>query len=458
MLAAVHLPLLAGVAVAVAVVVGASLARVTRVPAPVYYVLAGLAVSAVPGVQEIRLPPDVVFYGFLPPLLYAAAFVTAPREARANWRSILLLAFGLTAATLFAVGGIARALVGSSGFVLGAVLAPTDPVSATTVIGKSSAPERLRTILEGESLVNDGVGLVAFSVAVTAATHGNFSVGEGILKFLQLAAGGIAFGIVLGAIVQAIRRRIHDVEIETAVSLVTPYLAYIPAERLHFSGVLATVAVGVFLGWRSEGIFRPEVRVQSLTFWNLLTFVLSSVLFVLLGTQLRPVAGQLHAYSNWTLARDAAVVFAAVTLVRLAWMLVVPHGSRRERFVLGWAGMRGALSLAAALSIPAAVAHRDEILFLTFTTILAGLVVLALPFPWLLDRLGFTRGRLVSDRRRLLAAAGVDADPYLMERRRVLEAERAELRRLERAGELSHEAARDLERRLDHEEAALTRH
>src|SRR5436853_922655 len=150
-LGAIHLPLLAGLGVAAAVIAGAVLARVTRVPAPVYYVLAGLAVSAVPGVQEIRLPPNVVFYGFLPPLLYAAAFLTAPREARASWRSIALLAFGLTAATVLAVGGVAWAFVGALGagsaFVLGAVLAPTDPITATTVIGTSSAPERLRTIL-----------------------------------------------------------------------------------------------------------------------------------------------------------------------------------------------------------------------------------------------------------------------------------------------------------------------
>jgi CPA1 family monovalent cation:H+ antiporter len=457
---AIHLPLLAGVGVAVAVIAGAALARVTRVPAPVYYVLAGLAVSAVPGVEEIRLPPGVVFYGFLPPLLYAAAFLTAPREARANWRSILGLAFGLTTVTLFAVGGIAWALVGAlsgaTAFVLGAVLGPTDPVTASTVISSSSAPERLRTILEGESLVNDGVGLVAFSVAVTAATQGNFSAADGVLKFLQLSVGGIAFGIALGAVVEVVRRRIHDVEIETAISLVTPYLAYIPAERLHLSGVLATVAVGVFLGWRSEGIFRPEVRVQSLTFWNLLTFVLSSVLFVLLGTQLRPVAHNLHGYSNWTLARDAAVIFLAVMLVRMAWMLVVPHGTRRERIVLGWAGMRGALSLAAALSIPVTVAHRDEILFLTFTTILAGLVLLAMPLPWLLDALGYRHAPRASVRSRLLDAAGVDPETYLDERRRVLAAERDELHRLEQEGELSHEAARELERRLDLEEAALS--
>jgi NhaP-type Na+/H+ or K+/H+ antiporter len=361
------------------------ISRAARVPAPVYFVLAGLVVGAVPGIGVVRLPPHGGVYGFLPPRLYAAAFQTEPLEARANWREILVLAFGLTAATLFAVAGVAWAFVGALGaasaFVLGAVLAPTDPVSATTVIGKSAAPSRLRTILESESLVNDGIGLVAFSVAVTAATRGSFSVGDGVLEFLRLSVGGVAFGLALGFVVERLRRQVHPLRVEGAVSVVTAYVAYIAADRLHLSGVLATVAVGIYLGWRFEH------RAELLSFWNGLTFLLSSALFVLLGAQLRPVVQGLHGYSPWTLARDAALVFAAVTLVRAVWVLVLPHGSWRDRVVLGWAGMRGALSLAAALSIPAAVVHRNEILFLTFTTIVGGLVLLAVPFPWLLDRL-----------------------------------------------------------------------
>jgi CPA1 family monovalent cation:H+ antiporter len=399
-IAALQQPLLLGLAVAAAVIASAVIARRTRVPGPVYLVLAGLVVGVVPGVQEIRLPPDVVFYGFLPPLLYAAAFLTAPREVRENWLSILVLAVGLTAATLFAVGGVAWAFVGALGaggaFLLGAVLGPTDPVSATSVIGATSAPERLRTILEGESLVNDGVGLVAFSIALTAVERGSFSVADGLLKFVQVSVGGIAFGLALAVVLERVRRRIHHPLLEIAVSLVIPYLAYIPAERLHLSGILATVACGVYFGWRSE------VRLQSAALWDVLTFVLASVLFVLLGTQFRAVVSGLDRYSPGTLARDALVVFGTVTVVRMAWMFTVPHlvsGLTRrgwgdiepwqDRFVLGWSGMRGALSLAAALSIPASVAHRDEILYLTFTTILAGLVVLAVPLPRLLDRLGF---------------------------------------------------------------------
>jgi Na+/H+ antiporter len=404
-------PLLVGLALAAAVIVSAVLARRTRVPAPCFLVLSGLVVSVVPGIEQIRLPPDVVFFGFLPPLLYAAAFLTAPREVRENWLSILLLAFGLTAVTLFAVGGVAWAAVAALGaggaFVLGAVLGPTDPVSATSVIGSTTAPRKLRTILEAESLVNDGIGLVAFSIALTAAQRGSFSVGDGLLKFVQLSAGGIAFGIVVAFVVEHVRRMVRDAQIEISISLLTPYLAYIPAERLHVSGILATVACGVYLGWRSEGVFRPEVRMQSIVLWDILTFVLSSVLFVLLGTQFRFVLSQLGDFSAWTLTRDALLVFAVVVAVRFAWMFTVPHlvavlgRSRnwaeldpwRDRVILGWSGMRGALSLAAALSIPVTVEHRDEILFLTFTTILATLVVLGIPLPWLLERLGFGAAR-----------------------------------------------------------------
>jgi CPA1 family monovalent cation:H+ antiporter len=501
LIAAVQRPLLIAVALAVVVVASAWVGKRSRVPAPVFLVLAGLAVSFVPGVLEIRLPPDVVFYGFLPPLLYAAAFVVSPREARANWTSILLLALGLTAATLLTVGFVGWALVPALGaggaFLLGAVLGPTDPVSATTVMRQTTTPERLQTILEGESLVNDGVGLVAFSIALTAVRHGSFSVADGLLKFVEVSAGGIAFGIAVAWLVELVRRRIHDAEIEIPLSVLTPYVAYIPAERIHLSGILATVACGVYLGWRSGGIFRPEVRLQSVAFWDALEFILTSVLFVLLGTQFRPVLHRLGDKSGWALLRDSVVVFVVLTVVRLAWMFTVPHlfrlwrevAPRRDRFILGWSGMRGALSLAAALSIPAAVEQRGEVLYLTFTTILAGLLVLAVPLPWLLERLGFggeARSAEEHDARvSILRAAlarlddlGVEDDGIrrLYEsrlermrsdlsdrhehadlRRELLAAERAELQRLEAEGGLSFAAARRIERQLDLEEAGLRR-
>jgi Na+/H+ antiporter len=453
-IAAVAQPLLVAIGIAAVVVASAWVAKRTRVPTPVFLVLAGLIVSVVPGVQEIRLPPDVVFYGFLPPLLYAAAFVVSPREARGNWQAILVLAFGLTAATLFAVGFVGWALVPALGaggaFLLGAVLGPTDPVSATSVIGQTSAPERLRTILEGESLVNDGVGLVAFSIALTAVQRGSFSVADGLLKFVYVSAGGIAFGIAVAFVVERIRTRVHDAEIEIPLSLLTPYVAYIPADRLHLSGILATVACGVYLGWRSGGIFRPEVRLQSVAFWEVFTFILTAVLFVLLGTQFRPVLNAAR-HTSWV---DPLIIFGVLAVVRLAWMFTVPYLFGRwrdvapwqDRFILGWSGMRGALSLAAALSIPVAVAQRNEVLYLTFITILAGLVLLAMPLPWLLDALGFPPG---------------DSDEAeARERLRPLDAldeRRAELARMERDGEVSHSIARRIQLDLDLEETVLSR-
>ena len=460
MIAAVQQPLLVAVGLAGAAVCSVWVGKRTRVPTPVYLVLVGLVVSVVPGVQEIRLPPDVVFYGFLPPLLYAAAFVVSPREARQNWRSILVLALGLTAATLFALGFVGWALVpglGAAGaFLLGAVLGPTDPVSATSVLGETSAPERLRTILEGESLVNDGVGLVAFSIALTAVERGSYSVGEGLLKFLEVSVGGIAFGIAVAWVVERIRTRVHDAEIEIPLSLLTPYAAYIPADRLHLSGILATVVCGVYLGWRSGGIFRPSVRLQSVAFWDALTFILTAVLFVLLGTQFRSVVHGLPHPSWW----QPLVVFGVLLAVRLVWMLGFVRDTWPDRFILGWSGMRGALSLAAALSIPASVAERDIVLYLTFTTILAGLVLLAVPLPWLLDLLGFPPGGTSAGEaeaaRRLRELVPAELSDLDEQRRELIAAQRAELARLEAEGEISHAAARLVERRLDLEETALS--
>jgi len=344
--------------------------------------------------------------------------------------------------------------------VLGAVLGPTDPVSATNVIRQTSAPEKLQTILESESLVNDGVGLVAFSIALTALEKGSFSVADGVLKFLQVSAGGVAFGLVVAFVVERIRRRVHDAEIEIPLSVLTPYIAYIPAERLGFSGILATVTCGVYLGWRSGGIFKPEVRLQSAAFWEALNFTLTAVLFVLLGLQFRPVLNGIE-HPSWV---DPLVIFAVLLAVRLVWMFTVPHTVRRwrdiapwqDRLILGWCGIRGALSLAAALSIPVAVTERDEVLYLTFTVILATLVVLAVPLPWLLDALGFGEDD-GSELREARAALDLAAEGAVGGRREALVAERAELARLEREGHVGHATARELEQTLDLEEVWLSR-
>jgi monovalent cation/hydrogen antiporter len=507
-------------AVALAVLAGVSLTRISNIPGPVLYVAAGLALGYAPGTDALRLPPHVVFYVFLPPLLYHAAFFTSPRETRAQAVPIATLALGLVVATLFAVGWVVAAAIGaigvSAGFVLGAVLGPTDPVAATAVIGRVGAPERLRAILEGESLVNDGIGLVAFSIALTGATSGHFSVGQAGVAFVRDAGGGVAIGLVLGVIVERIRRRVHDAEIEILLSLLTPYVAYIPADRAHTSGVLATVSAGVYLGWRSGGIFRPEVRLQSRAFWNVLDFLLTSVLFVLLGMQFPSVVRALAPFAWWSLLWYSLVTMAVVAGMRMLWMFTVPYliallpfgrpwreiSPWRDRVVLGWSGMRGAVSLAAALSITSAVPHRALILYLTFTTILGTLVLQAIPLPWLLRRLGLAAAEGMSRQeakaRLELARAGLErlaelegedwVSPELAEplrqlfeqrlnrfehqagedrkehrdagearrlRRELIRAQRDALSRIAREGGLVTDAARRIERELDLQEAGL---
>jgi Na+/H+ antiporter len=516
----VHSSVLVPLAVAVATLAGVSLARFTPIPAPVYYVLAGLAVSYTPGIHVTRLPPHVVFYFFLPPLLYHAAFFTSPRETRAQALPIVTLAVGLVIVTMVAVGGVVAAAIGvlgtGAGFVLGAVLGPTDPVAATAIMSRLDVPERLQALIEGESLANDGLGLVAFSIAVTAAAEGSFSISHGLLRFIEVSGGGIAFGLLVGVVVERARRLADDVEIEILISLLTPYAAYLPAERMHVSGVLATVACGVYLGWHAGGIFEPRVRLQSTAFWDVLNFLLTAVLFVLLGMQFPSVVNALGSYSTWQLVWWALLTAVVVLGVRMLWMFTVPYlasaltrsrswrevSPRRERIVLGWSGMRGALSLAAALSISGAVPHRELVLYLTFTTILAGLLVQGTSLPLLLHSLGFRRAEEMTRseaqvRLRLVRSAlerlddlrdedwvtpeyldsvrqlyeqradrlsvrahpdredGATPGDYTRLRREAIAAERKTLAELGRRGDLTAAAVRQIEHELDLEEVRL---
>jgi Na+/H+ antiporter len=414
---------LIALAVAAAVIGSVGLERASGLPGTVFLVPAGVGLSYLPGLPRIGLDPKVVFFVFLPPLLYAAAFFTSPRDWRTNWRSITALAIGLVVATSFAVAGVAGRLIGrldwAAAFVLGAAaaVAPTDPVAATAVIGRLGGPARLRTVLEGESLVNDGVGLVIFSIAVSAGVSGSFSILHGFVRFVEVAAGGIAVGAVVGWAVVEVRRRIHDPMVEITVSLLTPYLAYLPANQAHVSGVLATVATGAFLGWRSEGLFTAQTRMQAFAFWDVLRFLLESTLFVLLGAQFRSVVGGLSRYAALSLVWYALLTFAVVAVVRLLWQFIVPHFLRpggvapwRERLVLGWAGLRGAVTLAAALSIPHTLPDRSLVLFLAFSVILATTLVEGLTLPLLVTRLRIaqpaqTRRREIEARVKLAEAA-----------------------------------------------------
>jgi Na+/H+ antiporter len=384
--------LILGLLVAIAVLAG--LARLIRVPAPVVLVLGGLAIGLVPGAPQLDVEPDLILFVFLPPLLYSAAFLCSASELRAHLRPILLLAVGLVVATAVVVAAVAHVVFGlgwASAFVLGAVLAATDPLSATSVLRRLGAPRRVETILEGESLVNDGTALVTYKLALAAAAAGSFTVPLAVVEFGAVSIGGAVVGLAIGWLSARIRRMFDDAPIEITVSLLTPYAAYIPAERLGVSGVLAAVTAGLYVGAQAPRIFSAETRLRYYAFWEVLTFLLNSLLFLLIGLEVRSVVDALEAIPFATLLGYGLLVSGIVLGLRMAWMFALAPADRllpgepvarswQERVVLGWSGMRGAISLAAALAIPLEVdgspfPGRDLVIFLTYATIFVTLVV-----------------------------------------------------------------------------------
>jgi Na+/H+ antiporter len=385
------------------------IAPLTRVPYPILLVLGGLALSLVPGLPDFELPPDIVLIGFLPPLLYIAAFFTPLRQLRANARPIGLLAVGLVGATTLVVGVVAHSVIDglpwSAAFVLGAVVSPTDPIAATSIARRLGVPRRLVTVIEGESLVNDATALVLYRVAVAAVLTGSFSLWETGGRLVVNAVAGIAIGLAVGYVVRQVRRRMHDAPSEIAIALLTGYLAYLPAEALGVSAVLAAVTVGIYMGWYTPELTDPDTRLQGFAFWTILTFILNAALFTLIGLQLPVVVEGLEAWSTAELAGAAAAVCAAVVLTRalfvFPFMYLPKRITRRESppdwewaAVLSWAGMRGAVSLAAALAIPletdagAPFPDRGLIIFLAFCVVVFTLVVQGLSLPFVIEALG----------------------------------------------------------------------
>ena len=388
------------------------IARRLAVPYPIPLVLGGLVLGFLPGMPEIELDPELVLTIFLPPLLYAAAFFSDLRALRADARAISLMSIGLVLATTAAVAVVAHAVMDLSwplAFALGAIVSPTDPVAATAIMRRLGAPRRVVNLVEGESLVNDATALVAYRVAVGAAVGGSFSALDAGLEFVGAAAGGIAIGLAVGFVVGEVRRRLDDPASENTISLLTAYAAFIPAEHLHASGVLAAVTCGVYLGWRAHEFASPETRLQGFAAWEILTFLLNAALFILIGLQLQVVVGDLDGRGAGELIGYAALVAAVVIGARFAWLFTVPYliraidrrpaqRARRtgppERIVVGWAGLRGAVSMAAALALPletdagAPLPDRDLILFVTFALILVTVVGQGLTLPGLIRRLG----------------------------------------------------------------------
>ena len=512
---------LAGLLFAVAALVTA--ARVLNVPYPVFLVLGGLLTAFVPGVPDLRLDPELVLLIFLPPLLYSAAFFASLRELRRNVAPIGVLAVGLVIATAGAVAVIAHMTIEGlswpAAFALGAIVSPTDPVAATAIASRIGMPQRVVTIVEGESLINDATALVLYKLAVGAIMTGAFSAGEAGGRFVINALGGLAIGLAVGWVVAQVRRRLDDPPVEITISLLTSYAAYLPAEEAGVSGVVAAVTVGLYMGSQTSRVTTPEVRLQGTAVWQILVFLLNSVLFVLIGLQLPTVVDGLDAFGAGELAWYAGAACLAVVITRLVWTFVFTYVPRtlsarlRERdprvnprsvFLIGWMGMRGAVSLAAALALPP-FPERDLVVFIVFVVILVTLVVQGLSLPGVIHALGVERddtaqlaeedqarleaawaaleridalgdaewtyddsvGRLralYDYRARRFQARSIHGDDGELEHRsrtwarmthEVIDAQRDALHRLRREGRIDDEVMRRVERDLDLEELRL---
>ena len=385
----------------------AGIASRTGISYPVVLVLGGLGLAFVPGATPPPLDPHVVLYVFLPPLVYSAAFLSSPQELRANASPILFLAVGLVLVTVAAVALVGHLVAGLSwpvAFVLGAVLGPTDPVAATAVVRRLGAPTRITTILEGEALVNDGIGLTAYAVAVTAVTAG-FSLWGAVAQFTVAVVAGVAIGLVTAFLMFAARSRVDEVRVEFAISLLTPFLAYLAADAIGASGVLSAVAAGLYAGSRESRASGASTRLRVHDFWELAGFLLNAILFLLVGLELRRVLAAIGGVSP-ALLLHAAGIATSVVAVRLAWVFLGPltreslagsdvTTSLREmggtQVVLGWSAMRGAVSLAMALATPA-FPERPAVIFLTYASVLLTLVAPGLTLGRLLRRVGLEQG------------------------------------------------------------------
>ena len=406
--------LIAGLLVAVAGL--SALARRLQIPYPIVLVIGGALFGFVPGLPEVTLDPDVVLVVFLPPLLYSAAFFANLGDLRRDLRAISITSIGLVLATMCAVAVVAHELIpGMSwevAFVLGAIVSPTDPLAGAMIMRRLDVPRRQVSVVEGEGLFNDATALVAFRVAVAAVVGGSFSLADAGVDFVLAAVGGVAIGLAVGWAVAEIRKRTEDAQVSITISLLTGYAAFIPANAIGASGVLAAVTAGIYMGIRGPSIIPPRTRLQGLFVWDILDFLINAVLFVLVGLQLRTVIDALGGYSVGSLAGYALAISGVVITTRLVWANTVPYIiralDRREgqrarrvgagpRLIVAWSGMRGAVSLAAALAIPlttdagAAFPNRDLIIFLTFAVIFFTLVVQGLSLPAVIRAVGLTR-------------------------------------------------------------------
>jgi monovalent cation/hydrogen antiporter len=505
----------------------AVLARIVGVPYPITLVLGGTVIGFIPGVPSVELDPEIVLLIFLPPLLYGAAFFTSLRDLRRNARPIALLAIPLVGVTMVAVAVVAHEVIGlgwGESFVLGAIVSPTDAVAPAEIMRRIGAPRRMLTIVEGENLTNDWTALVLYRFAVAAVVTGSFSLVEATGKFVLTGVVGVLIGLAVGWVIKEVRSRIDDPPTEITISILSGYAAYLPAEQLEASGVIAAVTVGVYMGWHTPQLTTPTMRMQGQSVWEILIFLLNASLFLLVGLQLPTVMDNITGYSAGELVYWGLLISLVVIVVRLMWGFTVTYliraidrreaqrerrASWQQRVAVGWAGMRGSVSLAAALALPletdagAAFPARDLIILLAYVVILVTLVGQGLTLGPLIERLGITddgseereevmarvrlaeaalarieelteedwarpdtlervRGQYDYRRRRFAAREDGDGDhfeertgAYQRVMHELFDAQREELIGLRNRGDISDEVRRRVERELDLEESRL---
>lgn len=419
--------------IALALVVAlATLADRLGVPYPILFLIGGIGLGFVPGLPRVSIDPSILFLLFIPPLVFATGWHTSWRDFRLNLWPIFLLSVGLVLFTIVVVALVAHLVIGGlswpAAFVLGAIVSATDPVAATAIAERLHLPSSIVTILEGEGAGNDAASLVAYRAAVAATVTGVFAFAPAMLHGILATVGGIAIGLVVALIADWIQRHLHNPPIEAALTLVIPFVAYIPADQLGLSGVLAVLASGMFLGHREPVTRESDSRLDVDAFWVSLVFVLNGLVFVLLGLYLPGILAQVAGRPVFGLVEDAAVIVAVVVLARIVWAFAIPYvpsawGRRlralatdhiwKRSAVVGWSGMRGADTLVIALALPLTVIggapfpDRALIIFVTFAVILVTLVGQGLTLPPLIRWLGLhsedaverevARARLVAD-------------------------------------------------------------
>jgi CPA1 family monovalent cation:H+ antiporter len=467
-------------AITVAIALLFEIARRISVPYPSLFVLGGLALGFVPGLPRISLEPDLVLLVFLPPLLFEAAVETPARDLKTDVWPILRLSSVLVLLTMLAVAIVAHVVIGlqwAAAFTLGAILGPTDAIAATSVFRRLGIPRRAATLVEGEALFNDATALVAYRTALLAAVGGTFVLADAVAGFAAAVVGGIAIGVVVGALAAALLRWLDNPPVEVLLSLVIPFAAYLPADRLGLSGVLAAVSAGLIIGSRLGTILGPQTRILWLSTWKMVGFVLNGFAFVLIGLELPQILSGLAGRSSVDIAIVVVLVTVAVVLTRLVYVEVASHipnstrqqiaqispeVGRRLTWVVGWSGLRGAVSLAAALALPADFPERNLLLLITFVVIVVTLVGQGLTLPRLVRWANVDGVDLDGDEATIARTAAYRAGLDELARARVVWPGHAELLdRLESglrdrtdhlATEDANETAERAQERLEHEE------